>query len=148
MDACDGFKLNQSRYVSPREGNLRSIGELLPGVLDRGTRQKKVPKVRRHRLSPTNSERMNRALKELGPSAFKIHTLLWQWRGAPARGLLPFFTVHSLAKFCSLTRPTVRSGLKELARLGWIQKHGYDCHAKNELYRLIPVRDVPLPDVD
>lgn len=123
--------------------NLSSIGELLPGVLDKGERQKVVESRPRKRLSPTNSERMNRALSELGPSAFKIHLLLWKWRGAPARGLLPFFTIHSLSKFCNLTRPTVRSGLTELHRLGWIQKLKYNKHVKNALYRLIPIRDVP-----
>lgn len=126
--------------------NLSRIGELIPGVLDRGRRKKRVVGKPRKRLSPTNSERMNRALLELGPSAFKIHTLLWKWRGAPARGLLPFFTIHSLAKFCSMTRPTVRSGLLELVRLGWIQKLGYDKHVKNELYRLVPIRNIALPD--
>jgi len=122
--------------------NLFSIGELLPGVLEVGRRRREGRKVPRYRLSPTNSERMNRALKELGPSAFKVHTLLWKWRGAPAKGLLPFFTIHSLSKFYSLTRPTVRSGLRELVRKGWIQKRGYNVHAKNELYRLIAIRDV------
>lgn len=131
-------------YSEPQvpDYNMSRLSDLLPGVLDAGKRESgKVLKVR-HRLFPTNSERMNRALKELGPSAFKIHTLLWKWRGAPAKGSLPFFTVHSLSKFCSLTRPTVRSGLKELTRLGWIQKQGYNSHHKNELYRLIPIRDV------
>ena len=134
--------------------NMKRLSDLIPGVLESGKRELVVvgePKGGsssdegkvRHRLRPTNSERMNRALKELGPSAFKIHTLLWKWRGAPAKGALPFFTIHSLSKFCSLTRPTVRSGVKELVRLGWIQKHGYNKHHKNELYRLVPIRDVP-----
>lgn len=122
--------------------NLSSIGELLPGVLEKGERQSRVNSRPRKRLSPTNSERMNRSLKELGPSAFKIHTLLWKWRGAPARGLLPFFTIRSLGKFCSLTRPTVRAGLRELVRKGWIRKQGYNKHVKNELYRLVPIRDI------
>lgn len=124
--------------------NLSTIGELLPGILERGKRQSKVSPRPCKRLSPTNSERMNRALKELSPSAFKIHTLLWKWRGAPAKGLLPFFTIHGLAKFCTLTRPTVRAGVRELVRKGWIQKLGYNKHVKNELYRLIPIRDVGL----
>lgn len=123
--------------------NLSTIGELLPGVLEAGKRQSKVAGRSRKRLSPTNSERMNRALAELVPSAFKIHTLLWKWRGAPAKGLLPFFTIHSLAKFCTLTRPTVRSGLRELIDKGWIQKQEYNKHTKNALYRLIPIRDIP-----
>lgn len=150
----------------PLEGNSESIGEVLaplvgeilgggPPVLDCGSRVGSVVKGRRksqrrgmsptrYRLTPTNSERFNRALKELGSSAFKIHALLWKWRGAPARGSLPYFTIHSLSKFCRLTRPTVRSGLLELVRLGWIRKQGYSKHHKNELYRLIPIREVPI----
>ena len=136
--------LKVASYIEDRvlDYNLKSIGDLLPGVLERGKRQKDVEKKPRKRLCPTNSERMNRALKELGLSAFKIHTLLWQWRGAPARGLLPFFTIHSLSKFCSLSRPTVRVGLAELVRKGWIRRLKYDKHAKNALYSLIPIRDV------
>lgn len=125
--------------------NLSSIGELLPGVLEKGKRQSKVATRPHKRLSPTNSERMNRALVELSSSAFKIHMLMWKWRGAPAKGLLPFFTIHSLSKFCSMTRPTVRSGLRELVRLGWIRKQGYNKHVKNELYSLAPIRDIALP---
>lgn len=125
--------------------NLSTIGELLPGILDRGKREARGKVKGRKRRYPTNSERMNRALLELGSSAFKIHMLLWKWRGAPAKGLLPFFTIHSLAKFCRMSRPTVRSGLTELVRKGWIQKQGYDKHHKNELYRLIPIQDIALP---
>lgn len=128
--------------------NTRRIGELLPGVLEVGRRESEVKKGPRQRLSPTNSERMNRALVELGPSAFKIHVLLWKWRGAPARGLLPFFTIYSLAGFCSLTRPTVRSGLRELVRKGWIRSKGYNKHHKNELYELVPIREIPKPAVE
>ena len=142
MDCLERFSLDQVKYVAPGRGNLSSISELLPGVLERGQRQSKVISGSRKRLSPTNSERMNRALVELGPSAFKIHMLLWKWRGAPAKGLLPFFTIHSLSKFCSLTRPTVRAGLRELVRLGWIRKLGYNKHVKNELYSLVPIRDI------
>lgn len=133
-----------ARYSSPQvlNYNLSSIGELLPGVLETGKRQGRMPGEGRKRLSPTNSERLNRAFLELGPSAFKIHLLLWKWRGAPARGLLPFFTIHSLSKFCNLSRPTVRAGLTELHVKGWIQKLKYNKHAKNALYRLIPIRDV------
>lgn len=126
-----------------RDWNMNSIGELLPGVLEAGERQRKGIPEPGSRLTPTKSERMNRALKELGLSAFKIHTLLWKWRGAPAKGKLPFFTIHSLSRFCALSRPTVRSGLKELVRKGWIRKHGYDVHRKNELYRLVAIRDIP-----
>ena len=134
-------------------GSVKSIGELIPGVLEAGDRHmegterpiestRKVGSKSQKRLYPTNSERMNRALSELSCSAFKIHTLLWQWRGAPARGCLPFFTVHGLCKFCSLTRPTIRAGVKELVGKGWIQKQGYNKHHKNELYSLVPIRDV------
>lgn len=137
-----------------RDYNMHSIGDLLPGVLDAGQRTSGIitePKnngsdvkpPHRRRLSPTNSERMNRSIKELGASAFKIHTLLWKWRGAPAKGNLPFFTVHSLSRFCGMTRPTVRSGLTELVNKGWIQRLKYNKHEKNALYRLTPIRDVP-----
>lgn len=142
MDEADRFVLNQRRHGSPGMGDVSPIGALLPGVLEAGCRQPAAGRGSRRRLFPTNSERMNRALAELGPSAFKVHTLLWKWRGAPARGLLPYFTIHSLAKFCQLSRPTVRSALAELSRGGWIVKLGYNRHAKNELYRLVPVRDV------
>lgn len=140
-------RVKQAVYADPQvpDYNLHTIGDLLPGVLETGERVKKVEVKPRVKLTPTNSERMNRALQELGTSAFKIHTLLWKWRGAPSRGRLPFFTVHSLAKFCNLTRPTVRSGLMELVCKGWIHKLGYNVHHKNELYRLIPIRDVPDP---
>ena len=139
--------LESARYGEAQvpDYNLSTIGELLPGVLEVGERQKEVAKKSRHCLSPTNSERMNRALLELGPSAFKIHTLLWKWRGAPSRGLLPFFTIHSLGKFCSLTRPTVRAGLRELVRKGWISRLPYNKHTKDSLYRLVPIRDVKKP---
>lgn len=134
--------------------NTHKLGDLLGGVLDAGKRQssKRVQRSKRfdsldgenkYSLHPTNSERMNRALKELSTSAFKVHMLLWQWRGAPARGHLPFFTIHSLSKFCALTRPTVRKGLDELIRKGWIHREGYSRHKKNELYKLVPIRDVP-----
>jgi len=136
--------VQSARYSDPQvpNYNLHSIAELLPEILDKGKRNRGGTGKHRKSLRPTNSERMNRALKELGTSAFKIHMLLWQWRGAPAKGNLPFFTIHSLGKFCSLTRPTVRAGVKELIRKGWICKQGYNIHHKNELYRLIPIRDV------
>jgi len=142
MDSKGDLKI--ARYNEPQvqDYSLRTIGELLPGVLDSGQREKTVESRPRKKLSPTNSERMNRALLELGPSAFKVHLLLWKWRGAPARGKLPFFTIHSLAKFCNLSRPTVRMSLRELHNKGWIQKLEYDKHAKNALYRLCPIRDM------
>ena len=140
-------QLKGAAYREPQvpNYNLNHIKDLVPGVLERGIRKKEVVSRERKRLCPTNSERMNRALKELQPSAFKIHTLLWKWRGAPARGKLPFFTVHSLSKFCNLSRPTIRAGLKELSELGWIECLGYNPHHKNQLYKLVPIRDVIPP---
>lgn len=151
-------ELRPASYHEPKtpDYNVHKIGDLLGSVLEHGERRKTVIEgpikrqrrgigKRSYRLSPTNSERMNRSLKELGKSAFKVHMLLWQWRGAPAKGHLPFFTIHSLGKFCSLTRPTVRMALRELVDKGWIQKLGYSKHIKNELYRLISIRDVPIP---
>ncbi len=88
---------------------------------------------------------MNRSLAELGLAAFKIHTLLWQWRGAPARGTLSFFTIHSLSKYCNLTRPTVRVALAELVKKGFIERLRYNGHYKNTLYKLIGVRKIPAP---
>lgn len=139
-------EVRQAEYLEPQvpDYDTHAIGDLLPGVLDKGERESKVDGRPRQRLSPTNSERMNRALAELGASAFKIHCLLWKWRGAPSKGLLPFFTIHSLAKFCTMSRPTVRVGLRELERKGWIGKQGYNKHHKNELYRLIPIREIPM----
>lgn len=132
------------------------IGELIPEVLDRGRRERRTAEALpddsedeapgEYRVrSPTNSERLNRALTELSSSAFKIHTLVWKWRGAPARGVLPFFTIHSLAKFCRMSRPTVRRGLLELFKKGWVERLPYNKHHKNTLYRLIPIRKVPAP---
>lgn len=138
-----GFKHPEQEEKPVEYDRTRPIGALLQGVLDAGQRAQKVTGRHKKKLSPTNSERMNRALKELGSSAFKIHTLLWKWRGAPARGRLPYFTIHSLSGFCSLTRPTVRCGLRELVAKGWIEKQGYNKHHKNELYRLVGIRDVP-----
>ena len=132
------------------------IGDLVPGVLDSGNRRKKdlrglvngdddrQPGEYRVR-TPTNSERLSRALTELSLSAFKIHILVWKWRGAPARGTLPFFTIRSLERFCHLTRPTIRGALRELTRGGWIERLPYNPHHKNTLYRLVPIRKVPAP---
>lgn len=132
------------------------IGDLVPGVLDSGSRERRTVKDllddeedsggREYRVrSPTNSERLNRALTELRPGAFKVHLLLWQWRGAPARGLLPFFTMHSLSRFCGMSRPTVRLALRELVHKGWIRPERYNKHHKNTLYRLVGIRKVPAP---
>lgn len=132
------------------------LGEALSESLDRGSRSRRPvrdllddsedPAGREYRArTPTNSERLNRGLAELRPGAFKVHLLLWKWRGAPARGVLPFFTIHSLAKFCRLSRPTVRLALRELLRKGWIRPEKYNKHHKNTLYRLVPIRKVPAP---
>lgn len=132
------------------------LGEVIPEVLDRGARRRRDVKDvledfedsggRNYRArSPTNSERLNRALAELGLSAFKVHTLIWKWRGAPARGTLPYFTIRSLEKFCHLTRPTIRVALQELTRKGWIERLPYNPHHKNTLFRLVPVRKIPPP---
>lgn len=136
-----------------------SLGEVLSVPLDRGSRQKDTlpssdgqqkggTKGDYRVRSPTRLERLNRALKELGPAAFKIHMLLWTWRGAPAKGTLPYFTIHSLAKFCHLSRPTVRCALEELSRKGWVEKLPYDVHHKNALYRLVAIRNIPRPTED
>ncbi len=149
------FRRIQARQAE-RSVGLSSLGESMQGVLDSGSRQRRTVEDlpddsddgsnREYRLrTPTNSERLNRALTELSSSAFKIHTLIWKWRGAPAKGLLPFFTIHSLSKFCMMSRPTVRLALRELTRKGWIQRLPYNKHHKNALYRLIPIRKVPRP---
>lgn len=138
------------------DAGVTTLGEALSECLDVGSRSKRPvkdllgdvegPKKREYRVrSPTNSERLNRALVELNSGAFKVHTLLWKWRGWPAKGLLPFFTVHSLSRFCKMTRPTVRSGLDELIEKGWIRSEGYNVHHKNTLFRLVNIRDVPAP---
>jgi len=132
------------------------LGEVVREVLDRGSRRRRPVKglledfedsdVCEYRArTPTNSERLNRALVELSLSAFKVHTLIWKWRGAPARGTLPFFTIHSLEKFCHLTRPTIRVALRELTSKGWIERLPYNKHQKNTLFRLVPVRKIPPP---
>ncbi len=132
------------------------VGEVIPEVLDRGSRRRRKvkelladqddPPGREYRArTPTNSERLNRALAELSLSAFKVHTLIWKWRGAPARGVLPYFTIRSLEKFCNLTRPTIRVALQELTRKGWIERLPYNKHHKNTLFRLVPVRKIPPP---
>lgn len=135
---------------------VTSVGEVLSEVLDRGSRRRKplrdlldddaVGDGREYRKrTPTNSERLNRALEELGSAAFKIHTLVWKWRGAPARGTLPYFTIRSLERFCHLSRPTIRVALRELTGKGWIVRLPYNVHHKNTLYRLVSIRKVPRP---
>lgn len=122
-----------------------TVGEAVSEVLDCGSRVREPARGEYRKRTPTNSERLNRALVELGCSAFKVHLLIWKWRGAPARGTLPFFTIRSLEKFCNLTRPTVRVALRELTRKGWIVRLPYNKHHKNTLYRLVPIRKVPAP---
>lgn len=149
------FRRIQARQAE-RPSGTNGLGESVEDLLDRGSRQRRtvegVPEdpgdgsTKEYRLrTPTNSERLNRALTELAPSAFKIHILIWKWRGAPARGLLPYFTIHSLSKFCMMSRPTIRMALRELTRKGWIQRLPYNKHHKNTLYRLVPIRKVPAP---
>lgn len=132
------------------------LGEAVSEVLDSGSRERRDvkglldeiedPPGREYRArSPTRSERLNRALAELNPAACKIHLLLWKWRGAPARGTLPFFTIRSLERFCHLTRPTIRAALRELTAKGWIERLSYNPHHKNALFRLVPIRKVPAP---
>lgn len=132
------------------------VGESVREVLDSGKRRRRSlrdflkddeePAGREYRArSPTSSERLNRALVELTSASFKVHLLLWQWRGAPARGLLPFFTIHSLSRFCRLSRPTVRMALRELMHKGWIRPEPYNKHHKNTLFRLVSIRKVPPP---
>lgn len=122
---------------------VETVGEVLAEYLDHGDRLKSTARGGRVRRFPTNSERLNRALVELRPSAFKVHTLIWKWRGAPSRGTLPFFTIRSLEKFCAMTRPTIRTALNELTSKGWVQRLGYNKHHKNTLYKLVAIRDVP-----
>ena len=132
------------------------MGDALTGFLDRGDRREEVKNThgespvndngKEYRVrSPTRSERMNRALKELRPAAFKVHMLIWMWRGAPARGTLPFFTIRSLERFCNLTRPTVRKAFDELVDKRYIVRLPYNKHNKNTLYRLVGVRKIPKP---
>lgn len=145
-----------STHVSEPDAGSRTIGKAVAECLDQGPRRRKDvrelledqdqgTKGEYRVRSPTRSERLNRALKELRPSAFKIHQLIWTWRGAPARGTLPYFTIRSLEIFCSLTRPTVRDAFDELTTKGWIIRLPYDCHHKNTLYRLVAIRKVPAP---
>lgn len=156
MEPSDGQKRQGGEFEDLRGVGPMAIGDLVPGVLDSGKRRRRSvedlledsedPSGREYRArSPTNSERLNRALAELGSGAFKIHTLLWKWRGAPARGLLPYFTIHSLSRFCGLSRPTVRVALRELIHKGWIAPEGYNKHHKNTLFRLVQIRKVPAP---
>lgn len=156
MGSYDVEHAKAARRRALAEPFVDETAEELAKVLDSGSRAVAAPEGPpgspgqeaqgfRFYGGPTRSERLNRALRELGPSAFKIHTLLWRWRGAPARGHLPFFTIHSLSKFCRLTRPTVRVGLRELIHKGWIRPQRYNVHHKNTLFRLVAIRRVPAP---
>lgn len=144
------------RKRAESEPHVAEFGEAVGRSLDVGKRERRAHRGplegegdgsdgEYRKRSPTRSERMNRALDELGTAAFKIHALLWQWRGAPARGNLPYFTIRSLEKFCNLTRPTVRKALQELVHKGWIKRGEHNIHFKNALFRLVPVRQIPRP---
>ncbi len=110
-----------------------------PGPAARGERKPTV------RTTPTRKHRLNRALVELSFPAFKIHTLLWEWRGAAAKGNLPFFTFKSLARFCGTDAKVVKRGMRELTSKGWIEPGQYDCHRKNSLFRLVPIEEIRIP---
>ena len=127
-----------AEYLDSGSRRTRDVRNLLDDVEDPPGREYRV-------RSPTNSERLNRALAELGSSAFKVHLLIWKWRGAPSRGTLPYFTIRSLEKFCNMTRPTVRVALAELVRKGWIVRQKYNVHHKNTLYSLVAIRKIPRP---
>ncbi len=156
MDPETGRQDRQARWEQGFGPGVVPIGEAVSEVLDRGSRRRRPVKDllddletdpgREYRArSPTNSERLNRALVELGLAAFKVHLLIWKWRGAPARGTLPYFTIRSLERFCHLTRPTIRVALRELTKKGWIVRLPYNVHHKNTLFRLVPIRKVPPP---
>lgn len=156
MEVQGDWKVRSGAWGSGLGSGVVPLGEAVSEVLDRGSRQREAArgapvdgddgsKGEYRRRFPTNSERLNRSLVELGLSAFKVHTLVWQWRGAPARGTLPYFTIRSLEKFCNLTRPTVRVALRELVGKGWIERLPYNKHHKNTLYRLVSIRKVPAP---
>ena len=143
--------LKPARYAESQEIEERRRNQ---GARDKGEPRprhglpKRGEKKRGPRLSPTYSERQNRALKELSSSAYKIHDLLWTWTGAPARGNLPFFTEVSLARFCGTDRNVVRRALEELVEKGWIKPGQYDKHKKNRLYKLVPIVEVKKPAVE
>jgi len=139
------FDTQQARTAEQYE-NAKPIGEVLETIADQGKRARASTAGEYRVRRPTRSERLNRALAELRPAAFKVHQLLWTWRGAPARGRLPFFTFHSLSKFCCLTRPTVRDAFRELVQKGCIERLPYDAHMKNALYKLVPIRAIKKPD--
>lgn len=123
---------------------VRDKGEPRPrhGPLKRGARKPTV------RTTPTRKHRLNRALVELSHPAFKVHTLLWEWRGSAAKGNLPFFTLKSLGRFCGADRNVIRRAIAELSSKGWIAPGQYDCHKKNSLYRLVPIEEIRVPGVD
>lgn len=145
MDVGLDRSARTSSSIAEDTCGFKTVGEAVTECLDRGSRVREGAGKEYRVRSPTRSERMNRALKELRPAAFKVHMLIWTWRGAPARGTLPYFTIRSLEVFCSLTRPTVRKAFKELTGKGWIIRHEYNKHHKNALYRLVAVRKIPPP---
>ncbi len=122
--------------TGPRDkGEARPV----PGRAKRGARKPTV------RTTPTRKHRLNRALVELSSAAFKVHTLLWEWRGSAAKGNLPFFTFKSLARFCGTDRNVIRHAIAELTSKGWIEPGQYDCHKKNSLFRLVPIEEIRVP---
>ncbi len=131
-----------------------SRDERLP--LDEGPRDKGEPRIPpgppkrgeskpRIRLSPTNSERLNRALVELSDAEFKELILLWKWRGAPGTGPLSYFTVEGVARHTGHSRRATGMHLQALKEKGWIRGNGYNEHWKKELYWLAPIETVPKP---
>ncbi len=111
-----------------------------PGPAKRG--QKKL----REERGSTYSARWNRGQDELSIWAFGIMVQLWIWRGAAAKGDLPYFTDKSLAKFFHTDVKVVKRAKRELISLGWVKCKPYDCHHKNTLYELIALRKVPVPE--
>lgn len=45
---------------------------------------------------------------------------------------------------CATDRNAVKRALQELTRKRWIERAKYDEHHKNALYKLVPIKDVPL----
>ncbi len=97
------------------------------------------------RPPPTHRERRNRALKELSGNAYKVHDLLWTWRGAEARGFTPFETDISLAYFLGTDVKVIKRAKEELTVKGWVEFGQYDKHGKNRKAYLVPIRKVPKP---
>ena len=104
--------------------------------------QKKRPEER----GTTHDARWNRGQDELSVWAFAVMLQLTIWRGAPAVGDLPYFTKAGLARHFHTDWKVIDRAIKELVSLGWVECKPYDCHHKNSLYRLVPLRKVPVPE--